>query len=395
MQGLTVSCGVNIIDTPGFNDTRDDFDKNITEQIKELFQNKVTHLDAILIVVPLSTTRLTTGQQHVFSNILDMFGDNIKQNIFLAVTWDDLGELKCKAVLDAANIPVRDDGVFRFNNSNVLSEFKSDAAQTSKIDQEFWNTRRKTFSMLFQKLETTPKTTVTSSIEVMRARLCLEIQLVALEENICEQAQYIANYKQQKIDKGGTERDGSRRKTEATNKTLLPEMHLQFNGRYSLNCNKCRKTCHRNCWVLLNSLKWTCEAMKKENYKCIVCKGGCCANDHEFSRDVYELKYVEEMYSHEDAVKMLAKQGEHQGQHLQRLKETLQQITDLIGKINEKALSKNALTPAMYIQNLADKEDIEKKAGYKMRVQIQNAIAYHLKNKYSIGKLSMDFLLKD
>ncbi|CAG2190997.1 unnamed protein product [Mytilus edulis] len=63
MKGLKISCGVNIIDTPGFNDTRKDFDKRITAQIKELFVSGINHLDAIFVVLPLSTTRLTDSQE--------------------------------------------------------------------------------------------------------------------------------------------------------------------------------------------------------------------------------------------------------------------------------------------------------------------------------------------
>lgn len=138
MEGLRVTCGVNIIDTPGYNDTRANFDKRITDQIKELFDQKIDHLDAILIVVPLSTTRLTDAQQYGFSNILKMFGDDIKINIFLATTWDDSGNLACVEVLDKAEVPYAD--IFRFNNANLYSAFSSDVNQES-LNHKFWKSR--------------------------------------------------------------------------------------------------------------------------------------------------------------------------------------------------------------------------------------------------------------
>ncbi|CAG2229511.1 unnamed protein product [Mytilus edulis] len=98
IDGGQVSHKVNIIDTPGFNDTRENFDERITQQIRELFEirrgkHSVIHLDAILVVVPLSTQRLTHQLKEVFSNILHMFGKDIAKNIFAVITFDD-GEKK-------------------------------------------------------------------------------------------------------------------------------------------------------------------------------------------------------------------------------------------------------------------------------------------------------------
>ncbi|CAC5370968.1 unnamed protein product [Mytilus coruscus] len=114
LKGLKINSGLNIIDTPGFNDTRQDFDKRITAQIKELFASGITHLDAILIVLPLSTTRLTSSQRLIFSSILKMFGYDTRDNIFVALTHDDSGEeSSCLSILDKIEVPYK--GYFRFN----------------------------------------------------------------------------------------------------------------------------------------------------------------------------------------------------------------------------------------------------------------------------------------
>lgn len=195
MKGLKISCGINIIDTPGFNDTRKDFDKRITAQIKELFERGITHLDAILIVLPLATKRLTPGQKHIFSSILDMFGHDIEDNIFVTLTHDDSGEEHtCLSVLRNADVPFKD--YFRFNNAKIFSKSKS---SEETINMEFWKKRTDNFSILFKTLEKTRQIAITSSIKVMRARYMLEIQLKALEDVLSQQAQYIANYKEDKI----------------------------------------------------------------------------------------------------------------------------------------------------------------------------------------------------
>lgn len=382
MDGLRVTCGVNIIDTPGYNDTRENFDKRITDQIKELFDKKIEHLDAILIVVPLSTTRLTNAQQHVFSSILKMFGEDIKKNIFLATTWDDSGEMTCLDVLKKAQVPFED--IFRFNNANLYSAFSSTNDQSMK--RELWKERTKSFSRLFQKLEETQKTTVKSSKEVMDARHNLEIQLVALEDKLTKKAQDIVNYKQDKTVLDAIEKETPENKEKLMYKRTVSVMKLQFSDKTCLNCNKCNQTCHKNCWVIHSKLKWTCKAMKK--YKCTVCHG-CDASTHEFKKAAYAVEFVDEMISGADVVNRQKQRDISFGE----LKQILKKIKDLIEEINNKALQKDALTVEQYINNLVNKEEKERKPGFEKRTQIQKKILELLITDGSIYNLSMDYLL--
>lgn len=149
---------LNIIDTPGFGDSRNNFDKRITYQIKELFKKTIKHPD--VIVLPLSTTRLTNAHQHVLSSILKMFSHDR----------------------------------FRFNNVKLYSAFSSFNDQLTNT--EFRKGRTTSFSGFFPKIEVTQKTTVKSSKEVKRAEPNLEIQLVALEDKLCQKDQNIVHYKE-------------------------------------------------------------------------------------------------------------------------------------------------------------------------------------------------------
>lgn len=386
MEGLRIPCGVNIIDTPGFNDTRKNFDKRITAQIKELFEKKIDHLDAILIVVPMSTTRLTEGQQNVFTNILQMFGDDIKNNVFVATTWDDSGEITCLDVLKSAGVHYAD--VFRFNNANLYSAFSS-AIQHDTINQSFWDARTKSFSELFQKLEATKPTTVQSSKEVMRARHSLEIQLVALEDTLSREAQDIVNYKQDKEVLDAIEKETPENRKKSVYRRVVPEMQLRYTGNSSLNCDRCEKTCHENCWVLFDTFKWTCEAMESD--QCTVCVGKCTASSHEFSKYRYEQQYVVQIFSGQEVVERQTKREAS----FEGLKNTLRLIKKLIEEINTKALQKDALSVAQYIENLAKKEEKERKQGYEMRAQIQKKIVEYLKKDVSILKLSMNYLISN
>lgn len=386
MEGLRYNCGVNIIDTPGFNDTRENFDKRITNQIRALFEKRISHLDAVLIVVTSSTTRLTPGQEHVFSSILGMFGENIGKNIFVATTFDDSGELKCLPVLQNANIPYA--GVFRFNNSNVLTKFSSEHSKDSLI-QECWNTRTKNFAMLFQKLETTAKTTVTSSVEVMRARQSLEIQLIALEETLSQQAQVIANYKSDKTVLAKIQNETQENRKKCQYKSQDTQLQIQYHGWYSLNCEKCRKTCHKTCFVLLESLKWTCVAMADN--KCTICDKKCDVNAHVFSKNIYKTEFIDTLISGEDVVN----RQKERTQSFARLQHTLLRVEHLIVELKSKALRKDRLSLVQYVQDLVTEEEKDRKQGFKMRIQIQEKILYHLMKNESIGQLSIDYLISE
>lgn len=398
---------VNIIDTPGFNDTRKNFDKRITEQIRELFEKKISHLDAILIVVPLSTTRLTTGQEEVFSSISRMFGADVADNIFVAITWDDGGEPTCLNVLRDAKIPIN--AVFRFNNSTVFLKPPDDSQRSDdskhsddlkrpndskpisnltpgseRMYAEFWDTRTTNFSDLFKKLERTPRITVESSVKVMRARMNLEIRLASLKDDITEQAHNLVKYEQDKLILEKIKSESPENKMKAIYKDEVLEMRAQHHSKTSLNCNSCKKTCHRNCWVPINMLKFTCEVM--ENMKCTVCKGGCALSDHSLDKSVYEQHYVTKYFSGQDALK---RQGEREAAFV-TFKKVLADTEQLIQVLRDTALEKNEFTLLDFIQDLVIREKKDQKPGFQMRVQILKEVEEHLLTD-SIWKLSMKY----
>ena len=64
---------VKIIDTPGYGDTRGiERDKEITAQIKQLFYNEISTLNAVCFVTKSSNNRLSHSQRYILSSILDL-----------------------------------------------------------------------------------------------------------------------------------------------------------------------------------------------------------------------------------------------------------------------------------------------------------------------------------
>ncbi|CAC5370967.1 unnamed protein product [Mytilus coruscus] len=252
---------------------------------------------------------------------------------------------------------------------------------------EIWKTRTENFSMLFKTIETTTKITITSSIAVMRARTMLEIQLEALEDVLSKQAQYIANYKEDKLVMEAIENESPENRKISKYRRTVPETKAKGTFRESLNCPNCRKTCHKKCLVPLSKLAWTCEAMT--DGKCTVCDRKCDAKDHVLSRKKYRVVYVTKFYSGED----VAARHEKREGTFSLLQNTIHLIEKCIIDINSTALTKDALSSTKYIQNLTNKEMRKKGEGYEMRIQILRNILKHLEQN-SISNLSMDYLMK-
>ncbi|CAC5422263.1 unnamed protein product [Mytilus coruscus] len=347
---MKVNCRVNIIDTPGFNDTRNtteedekskNFDKRIEMQIKHLFESIVDHLDAILIVVPLGETRLTGAQKHIFSSIVKLFGSDVKQNIFIAMTKDDGGAPDCLNVIKAAGIPYAE--CFRFNNSNVFTK------ESPETDAIIWSKRKEAFTLLFKYLETAPKTSVKSSVDVMNARFVLQLQLEALKDTLSELTQEVANANINTEEV--IERD-----------LIVSEYERQYTGKSCMNCT-----------VFLTSSG------------CSVCDNKCNSDKHIREKYKYELKFVKKTFSDESSVKPLK-------ESFVQFQTTIAKIEELIKELKEKALKDCVLRTELYIQELINRENKECQEGYQLRVNVLGKVILHLKTGESIWKLRADSL---
>ena len=94
-DGSPIPYNLTIIDTPGFGDTEGlKRDKRIAAQIKKLFETSAKDggmdtIHGIGFVSKAPESRLTPTQKYIFSAILQNFGVDIGDNIFLLVTFAD------------------------------------------------------------------------------------------------------------------------------------------------------------------------------------------------------------------------------------------------------------------------------------------------------------------
>lgn len=124
MEGSKVDYDLNIIDTPGFGDTRGIIrDKAIVDQIREFFTTPgdqgISFLDAVCFVTQAPLARLTPPQRYIFDAILSVFGQDIASNIYVLITFADGNDPPVRSALKAAHVPFQ--GSYKFNNSALFA----------------------------------------------------------------------------------------------------------------------------------------------------------------------------------------------------------------------------------------------------------------------------------
>ena len=89
INGDATPCCINIIDTPGFGDTRPGMDKNIRTMIRACFDVLKT-LDYILVVAKSDGNQFTQAQKEVFGEVTDVYkGANLHDRMLGIFTFND------------------------------------------------------------------------------------------------------------------------------------------------------------------------------------------------------------------------------------------------------------------------------------------------------------------
>ncbi|CAG0896687.1 unnamed protein product [Darwinula stevensoni] len=181
-QGMAFPYTLTVIDTPGFGDTegikKDDELKN---QIREFFSHDghlgVDQLDGIGFVVQSSQARLTPTQKYVFDCVLSVFGNDVKDNIFLLANFSDNQTPPVMIAVKEGNIPCRK--MFKFNNSALFVQNKED-----EFGKAYWKMGITSFKEFFRELENTNAVSLTLTKEVLNERRALEETLQSIKSQL-------------------------------------------------------------------------------------------------------------------------------------------------------------------------------------------------------------------
>ena len=84
-----ISCGINLIDTPGYGDTEGlEKDEKTKRMLHHLFKS-FEHLDYLIIVSKSSETRMDAFAANVFSEMSQLYAKNVNERILALLTFSD------------------------------------------------------------------------------------------------------------------------------------------------------------------------------------------------------------------------------------------------------------------------------------------------------------------
>ena len=381
-----------IIDTPGYNDTQGmPQDKIISQKIFEAFQTQLTSINAICFVVKSDAFRLSPTQKYIFHSILDLFGDDVKENFIAMLTFCDGGNslvintLKNKESIYSKIIPhVKNPWYYKFNNSAFFS-----LKRKEKFTEMFWDLGKESFINFISRLKELPKKSLSQSIEVGKERQKLEGLIIMLQQKLklclnnveqCKLEYKIINDLNKDI------KDSQNYKVDI----IVPKIEKEQlkPGIHTTACLQCNRTCHDNCNIKQDEYKYNCWAMDKNSKKCRICPNKCNWSLHK------NIPYIIKYYSVKQTItleELKNKYDNSKSKKLDREKilekindkifslnaeclETQEEIKRAINRIKEIALMKDMITDEEHINSLIESEKQEHTEGYKERIQYYNML---------------------
>lgn len=380
-KGFQIDFNLNIIDTPGFGDTRGIVrDKELVEQVRQFFTSTgdqgVDELNAVCFVVKASEVRLTPTMRYIFDSILAVFGNDIEKHIHILMTFADGDEPPALNAVKAANVPFQK--AFAFNNSALFVN-----PAKSPNGTFFWKMGKKSFEDFFIALKFMEARSLKLTSRVLQKRRQLEIDIMNIQRQVREGTDKLAEIHQHEtiLDQHRREADANKNFTAEVTKPKCEQVALDP-GVHTTTCFICNRTCHERCAFADNADKASCSAMK-DGY-CQECPNKCIWSEHKNVPYRYEYTMVIETITFEQLKKTYEQANEEVGKKttlLDRIKtafnelreknlDLVKNVKECINELQTIALKTNPLSSAEYIELLIETEREEKKPGFENRMKM-------------------------
>lgn len=375
---------LNIIDTPGFGDTRGlQRDQEIVKQIRDLFSGNdlqsISTIDAVCFLAKAPDARLTATQMYIFQSVMSLFGKDIENNICSLITFADGRSPPVLSALAEANLPFGKS--FTFNNSGLFAE-KDD--QNENLSPMFWDMGVRSFQNFFKHLDTVETKSLKLTKDVLDERMRLEMTVRNLQPKLDVGLTMVHRLKQEiKILQDHTSEIENNKdfEYEVTETRQIREELPK--GKHVTNCTHCNYTCHENCIYANDEEKIKCSAMDCKG-NCKVCPDKCLWKIHAntpyiFIYQDYKIKktYTEKLQKYKDATGKLPNQEqllEKMGSELDELIDVVEELMTVIKECNERlaaiALRPNPLTMTEHIDMMIQAEEMDKKEGFLERIKV-------------------------
>ncbi|XP_062578218.1 uncharacterized protein LOC134240122 [Saccostrea cucullata] len=368
---------LNIIDTPGFGDTRGiQRDNKIIDQIRSLFSsNAKAFLDAVCFIAKSPDARLTAVQTYIFNQIMALFGKDMENNFCSFITFADEQSPPVLACLKSANLPARI--WFKFNNSGLFASNKDNVAKPS------WDMGWKSFENFFKGLHQFQAKSLTLTKEVLEEREKLQTILSNIQPQVSagltklnELRDQISTFLKHKNDL-----KDNKDFTYETQTVKQIQEDLE-KGVYVTNCLICNITCHYPCGIPDDGNKINCFAMT--NGFCRICEKKCKWDEHKNAKYRFRYETVTETRTYEEMKKNYEKaRGEKltHGKYLQELQKDVESLYLEVQKmmretmrcknrLNEIALRPDPLSTTQHIDQMIQAEEFEKNPGFQNRIKM-------------------------
>lgn len=384
-----------IIDTPGINSTEGkNENKRTHEKLRCLFESGALEtINAICIVERYNSVRLTEIQIYMFQTIAKLFGNDVRDVIYIMATCcDDVyGSTKTEQpqlleFFDEQKIPYTDH--YLFNNKDIYKKPVTDTGSIrSQVETAFWNSSTKSFSCFLEKLEATAPISLKLTKEILqRKHNITNAQLPnlvrVLKTNIheietLEQNRKIIEKMIKNPDKSDFAVEADEQKSEMKD---ITEPNIYFTW-----CKKCDHECHKPCSIhggnLICKSSWWCSCMswffnRHLAVKCTVCPGRCSWRDHEQRptfkpQETHTDERLKQLYveDKEEKLEALNKNIEAKLALIcKTLLEDLKEIKHCIDYINTHSLSSKPTTIQEYVDDVIDTEEQHEVDGYEQRI---------------------------
>ncbi|XP_052214697.1 uncharacterized protein LOC127833467 [Dreissena polymorpha] len=381
-EGSRIPYTLNIIDTPGFGDTRGlERDQEIVEQIRQMFSlpkpKGVVYIDAVCFLIKAPDARLTPIQSYIFQSIMSMFGKDIEKNICSLITFADGMDPPVLAALLESGLPFGKR--FTFNNSALFAS-NTDVSQMS-LSPMFWEMGLLSFRNFFRHIDTLSTQSLQLTSDVLNERKRIESTVRNNEKNLEIGLLKLNTLKTEKKifeDSSSAIKDNA----DFTYEVVTTQQIKQDlpRGVHVTNCTNCHFTCHENCAYADDDQKINCCAMS--NGYCKICPDKCFWQKHTNSKYTFIYKqvketktYAEKKRKYEEATgmqltleKVLEKIGEELDQMVDVIEDMMTTVKNCNEHLNEIALRPNPLSMVQHIDLMIKNEEMQHKTGYMDRI---------------------------
>ncbi len=402
-DGFQIPHTLTIIDTPGFGDTEGmERDRKIVEQVGKFFSTVgpagIDHIDAVGFVTQSSLPRLTPTQKYIFDSVLNLFGKDIADNIFLFLTFCDGQPPQVMSSIKAARLPYQK--FFKFNSSAIYVENRGyEDEDESEFNETFWNMGIKSYKQFFKRLGTIEGKTLVLTKDALNERNQLEVYILGIQLDVQLALNKLDQLKVEQALVRAHKADMNKNKdftyTVEEEKTEISPVEP---GTYTTICVPCKRTCHYPCVYKDDKDKIHCAAMNR-NGDCRICPQNCRWNLHrnldyryeirrvKVTKDATELKArYEEAYGKELSAEEIIKEMEEEYEAIQvRVIGQTDNIRKSLERIQDIALRPSPLTTVEYLDILIQSEEGDGNPGWRDRVEQLKAIRKQAKHMQEVA----------